>query len=277
MKQFTEEKSVQYLSYISATLVLLLAFGGFLLSYNALRNVALQNGYPPALAAIWPLLVDAALVIFSLAIVRASLLQERVWWPWVLVGVFTAGTIVFNYVHATDNLTVFSAGRMSISLRQLVGIVPPITLVLAFETLMGMLKSSVRRHLLVKSSNELQMDVDKLQEEKDRQQVKLDRIIATRQATIDKLTGRVETIKAEIETKKKALTGAGRQSVVILGDLDPKALGNQPAKRQPLIRQMLEAGMMDEDIRATFNISPKTLGRDKRALATNGQGTNGTA
>lgn len=126
-------------SNITTGLVLLLAVIAFVLSYNALRAVAVDNGIPDKLAYIWPLLVDFALVVFSLAILRASLLNERTFWYWVMVICFAIATVCFNIVHAPSNI-----------LARIVAVVPPVALLLSFETLMSMVRSNVRRSAVAK-------------------------------------------------------------------------------------------------------------------------------
>jgi hypothetical protein len=122
------------ISRFTSFLVGLLALGALSLSYNALQSVAASNGLDGWQSYIWPLLLDFALIVFSIAVVRNSLHGERVRWPWFLVGVYTVATISFNLIHAPDNLTA-----------RVVAVVAPISLFLSFETLMAMLKSDVQR------------------------------------------------------------------------------------------------------------------------------------
>ena len=68
------------ISTITALLVALLALGALVLSYNALRGVAVAYGLAGWQSYIWPLLLDFALVVFSLAVVRNALLRERTLW-----------------------------------------------------------------------------------------------------------------------------------------------------------------------------------------------------
>ncbi len=84
------------ISTITAVLVALVALSALALSYNALQAVAVANGVTGWQSYIWPLLIDASLVVFSLAVVRNSLWSERIVWPWLLVGVYTVATVVFK-------------------------------------------------------------------------------------------------------------------------------------------------------------------------------------
>lgn len=274
----SENTRVEFLSWASAAMVFLLAIGAFALSYNALRDVASNNGLDSWRSYVWPLLVDAALVIFSIAVVRANLLGERSWWPWGLVAVFTVGTIVFNLVHASERLTELNLIVVSIPLRHLVAVVPPVALVLSFETLMSMLRGTLRRRWLVKSGAELEQHLDNLrqqvQTERDKYQAQADGLrqeLQTErdkhQAEQDKLRKELETLQRQVEAKRQELAAAGRRPVIVIGDTDPVAMG--PGERQPYIAEMVGAGVQEADILETFQISAKTLGRDLKSL--NGQ------
>ncbi len=57
--------------------VLLLAAGSFVLSYDALHQLAVTNHVPRPLAWIWPLIVDGFIITASLAVLHAVLLAAR--------------------------------------------------------------------------------------------------------------------------------------------------------------------------------------------------------
>lgn len=136
-----QPKSAAFISRLTAILVFALAAGAFALSYDALRNVAAENGVTGWRSTVWPLLVDAALIIFSLAVVRNTLSGERTRWPWFLVALYTIATVAFNILHVPGN---FFRIPDAIT-RQIVAAVAPVSLFLAFETLMAMLIAGVRR------------------------------------------------------------------------------------------------------------------------------------
>lgn len=108
----------------------------FALSYDALHQIAMLNGKPDWRSWLWPLLIDGALIIFSLYIVysvRRGLGQTRRYWT--LVGVFTVLTIAFNVLSSVQH----------IALRVVVAAIPPVVLFTSFETLMSMIRDSVRQ------------------------------------------------------------------------------------------------------------------------------------
>ncbi len=265
---------IRVTDYLSIFLVFLLAMISFFLSYNALYGVAVSNGLPGKLAYLWPLLVDFSLIVFSIAVLRASLLRERTLWPWLMVGLFSLTTIVFNILHAPANLTA-----------QVVAIVAPVSLFLSFETLMSMLKSGVRKNGVVQSIAQIEAEMKEKAGELDRlkrerlaeietttqeRQTELDALLVTRQNELDKANRELETVKRQIAQAQTELAETLGQvegqkdnhiPVVIIGEgLDlPKM---KPAERQKYLPQLLNGGVNKDIILDIFGISAKTLDRD---------------
>jgi hypothetical protein len=181
---------------LSAALVALLALGAFILSYSALYETAREYGvFPPNLRWIWPLLIDFALVVFSLAVLRANLLSERAAWPWVLVGLCTVATVAFNLIHAPANL-----------IARLVAVVAPAALFLSFETLMSMLKSEIRRRAIVASIADLR-----------RQSAAAAAALADQCAQQESLAAKLASLRAELaelrrEKRQIAYTGVSDET-----------------------------------------------------------------
>ncbi len=122
------------IAYLTSVLVAVVALMAFTLSYHALQEVALANGIPLLLSYLWPLLIDFALVVFSLCVVTAHLHGESTWRQWVLVGLATVLTCIYNYLHAPANIVA-----------QSVAVVPPVMLFFSFELLAMQLKNSIQR------------------------------------------------------------------------------------------------------------------------------------
>ncbi|HEY83702.1 MAG TPA: DUF2637 domain-containing protein [Chloroflexi bacterium] len=183
-----------FISTTTALLVSLLALGALVLSYNALRGVATAYGLSGWQSYVWPLLLDFALVVFSLAVVRNAILREKTLWPWTLVGLYTAATIAFNILHAPNN-----------TVARVVAVVAPLSLFLSFETLMAQLKSEVRRH------NAIQL-VDDLATQAVHRRRDLDTLAAQQQKTraaIADLASKRDALKTElvaIRKEKKNIT-----------------------------------------------------------------------
>ena len=72
---------IRSISWLSSGLVALLALASFSLSFESLRGLAIETRVvSPSLGWIFPLIVDGAIVVFSLSALRASLRKERTHW-----------------------------------------------------------------------------------------------------------------------------------------------------------------------------------------------------
>jgi DNA-binding transcriptional regulator GbsR (MarR family) len=141
-------RTTKLISLITSVLVLALAVAAFVLSYDALQALAVANGVETHLAWIWPFVIDGFLIVASLSVLRNGLLGEKALYPWALVVLFTGASIAFNIAHAPEAL-----------LARVVGAIPPLALALAFELLMGQLKSEVKRGQAVKTLAQLTQSV----------------------------------------------------------------------------------------------------------------------
>jgi Protein of unknown function (DUF2637) len=87
---------------ISAAGVLLLAAAAFTLSYDALHQLALDSWVRPALAWLWPVVIDGTIVVALLTVLAAKRAAARAGYPWALAGLFSAASVAFNIAHAPD-------------------------------------------------------------------------------------------------------------------------------------------------------------------------------
>jgi Protein of unknown function (DUF2637) len=109
----------------SATGVLVLAAAAFTLSYDALHQLALDSRVRPALAWLWPVVIDGTIVVALLTVLAAKRAATRAGYPWALAGLFSAASVAFNIAHAPDR-----------PVAQLVFAMAPIALVLTTHLLM---------------------------------------------------------------------------------------------------------------------------------------------
>lgn len=278
------------ISFVTGLLILLIAIGSFALSYSNLHETAKDYGVDSDLAIVWPLLIDFALIVFSLAVVRASLYGERTWWPWLLVALYTAGTVSFNILHAPDNLTA-----------QVVAVVAPLSLFLSFETLMAMLKNGVKRSNVAQSlakltqqltqktqelaefeatrraeieaegqrarlnlDNELnqlgqqiearRLEVANLESEKEQQVSQLQEQIETMERTI-------QSYQLDIEAKQKELKNLDSSSQVKLY----LPVNLSPEQRQELVNRMSQDGLTQGQMAEILGVSVGTIKNIKKA------------
>lgn len=94
--------SHSWVGRISVAGTALLAIGGFVLSFAALRDLAVRVGMPADLGWIWPLLIDGMIVESTLAVVALAQRGSRrsVWYAWFLLAVGAVVSVGSNGVHA---------------------------------------------------------------------------------------------------------------------------------------------------------------------------------
>jgi hypothetical protein len=110
---------------VSAAGVLVLAAAAFTLSYDALHQLALDSRVRPALAWLWPVMIDGTIVVALLTVLAAKRAATRAGYPWTLAGLFSLASVAFNIAHAPDR-----------PVAQLVFAMAPIALVLTTHLLM---------------------------------------------------------------------------------------------------------------------------------------------
>ena len=105
--------------------VFVLAAAAFTLSYDALHQLALDSRVRPALAWLWPVVIDGTIVVALLTVLAAKRAATSTGYPWALAGLFSAASVAFNIAHAPDR-----------PVAQLVFAMAPVALVLTTHLLM---------------------------------------------------------------------------------------------------------------------------------------------
>lgn len=195
------------IAWITGSLTLLMALFSFVLSFNALTDLAAKHGVsiPP----LFPLVVEAGVVIFSLNALYRSLHGESARWQWALIIGSSLLAGVFNVAHAQADL-----------LSQAMAAMPSLFLLLSFETFLGQIKHAVRLSTIVKSIVQLTQEFDTKRQELDtliaNKQTELDALVSTKLEEVDtlskeldamnvkrdELTGQVEALKADMKMLK---------------------------------------------------------------------------
>lgn len=193
---------ITLISYITAGLVMTLALLAFILSYSSLQHMAQSNGIGEWLSYLWPLLLDFAMIVFSLAILRANLRSERNLYPWLLTIIFASLAMAANILDVTD------LGIPPVFIAASVKALAPASLVLAFELLMAMVKAEVRRAATVQSIDDLKRQATEAETETNRHRHRQ----ADAEADAERLSDKIKSLKAEIKTlqaeKRKEKSGA---------------------------------------------------------------------
>jgi DNA-binding NarL/FixJ family response regulator len=248
----------RFISITTAILVFLVALGSFALSYNALKDMALGNGITGWLSYIWPLLIDASLIVFSLAVVNAHLQGETVWKQWSLVGVYTLATIGFNVAHAPNNLQA-----------QIVAAIAPVSLFFSFELLMSQLRDTVKRQRVIQSITQLSREVSQLNDEMTLKAQKVSKLTEqsdTLQAQINELT-RQQTVSFSANDTKpnEPMSQDDDTRQAHLNDANDTRQAQIQERREQVLT-LLDKEMSYPDIANELGVSLATVKRDIKSL-----------
>jgi hypothetical protein len=189
--------STKTIAWITGTLTLLLALFSFILSFNALSDLAARHNV--SIPYLFPLVVEAGVVIFSLNALYRSIHDEHARWQWVLIigSSLLAGT--FNVLHAELDLV-----------SRIMAAMPSLFLLLSFESFLNQIKHGVKRTSTIQSLEELTEELSTKRQELDtlieQKQAELDNLVQARQTEVDRLTKQAEELQRDVEQSQATLT-----------------------------------------------------------------------
>ena len=251
------------ISLVTATLVVFLTVASFRLSYAALSKLAAVNGIEPGLAWLWPLIVDGALIVFSMAVLRGSLHGEKTVYPWVMVALFSALSIGFNVLHAPETWVA-----------QVIAAVPPVALLLSFEALMNQVRAEIRHATTLQSLDQLSQAAQAKRDELEL----LNRQIISASCRKDKVQDSAPGSQAQGMVLNGAFSSAngpkdssGGRATFIPGDLKALERANQTRQEQITARQTQVLALTDQawtqrDVAEALEVSVSTIKRDLKEL-----------
>jgi predicted transcriptional regulator len=237
------------ISLVSALLVLFLAGSAFFLSFESLRDLAVQIGIAEPISWLYPAIIDGAIVVFSLSVLRANLTRERTVYPWVLVSGFTLLSVVLNIIHAQQEL-----------LAQFLAAIPPVALFLSFELLLTQLKETAVRLEVQNSLDEIVREIRKKESE-------LSEIVRKRSETIQKLEGEIGRLteqKGQLKIKIQARSNGNSGAKASESDTIGLARRQQTSKKQEAMQRLLE--VIRTKPTATLSELAVEIGRSKSTI-----------
>lgn len=183
--------NTKLIAWLTGTLTLLMALCSFILSFNALTDLAAKHGVsiPP----LFPLVVEAGVVIFSLNALYRSIHDESAKWQWGLIIGSSLLAGLFNVIHAKPD-----------PVSRAISAMPSLFLLLSFETFLGQVKHTVKQSQLVKSISELVVELNNHRAE-------LDSLIEAKQTELDTLTQQATNLNTTIERSQATLNQLGQE------------------------------------------------------------------
>ena len=243
------QKINHLISIASALLVLFLAGSAFFLSFESLRDLAVQIGIAQEIAWLYPAIIDGAIIVFSLSVLRSNLMQERTVYPWVLVSTFTLLSVVLNIIHAQKEL-----------LAQFLAAIPPVALFLSFELLLAQLKETAVRLEAQNSLNHLIREIQIKESE-------LDKIVREHSETIEKMEGEIGRLtqkKSKLKTEIQVHSNGRNGPKASESDTIERARQQRTSKKQEAMQRLLEIIRMKP--KATLSELASEIGRSKSTI-----------
>ena len=238
-----------FISLFTALLVLFLAGSAFFLSFESLRDLAVQIGVAEEIAWLYPAIIDGAIIVFSLSVLQANLTRARTVYPWVLVSVFTLLSVVLNIIHARQEL-----------LAQFLAAIPPIALFLSFELLLAQLKETAVRLEAQNSLDEIVREIRKKESELDEIVLERSEMIENLEGEIGRLAEQKGRLKSEIQDHPNT-NGIQKASE---SDTIGWARQQRTSKKQEAMQRLLE--VIRTKPNATLSELAVEIGRSKSTV-----------
>lgn len=239
----------QIVSILTATvaiLVLAIGAGAFVISYDALYAIGQSNGIPTGKAWIWPLLIDAPLIVFTLALLVSQIMQQsaKLWAS--LVILYTLATIGFNLSHAQVT-----------PLGWTVAVVAPVGLLLTTEALRHLAKTIIERQAIVSSMSELSAACEHLVNHH-----------AELEAQADKTNAAIEQKQHQLDVLKADILQAKSDNSTILQNKLQASKQQKIDERRQEVLTLLQEGYNEKDIAEQLERDVRTIRSDITALQT---------
>lgn len=181
------------IAWLTGILTLALAVFSFILSFNALTDLAAQHHI--SIPALFPFLVEFGVVIFSLNALYRSLHGEPARWQWVLIIGSSLLAGAFNVLHAAPDW-----------ISRTMAACPSLFLLLSFETFLSQVKNAVKRSNVVQSLVQLEQDLEQKRSRLDQQSNRMRSKLRSRfEQERSKLTAELEQIPADLNDKRLTL------------------------------------------------------------------------
>lgn len=226
------DRLIHFKTWLVAALVAAIGAIALYISYDALYQTALQNGYTGARAYLWPALIDAPLVVFTSAVLAAQLLRQSVKLWAGLVIVYTAATIGFNLAHAQQDALGWG-----------VAMAAPLGLLLTTEALRHLAKVQIERHAATVSLSDIVQHLRAKRHEAD-----------AIQRQIEQANDKLERLQRDIS---EDISRKNHRNVADLNAVRDAKMTERVNKTY----QMLQEGFDKSDIAAELDVTPRTVQR----------------
>lgn len=125
--------------------VIFLTLTSFVLSYDAIRQLAVASGVNPALSWLYPLSVDAVALVAAVTVLRMTKARDSAVYPWFVTILFAIISITFNILHYDSGAEWYQTIVTPMSYA--VHAIPPIAVMLGFHLLILQKENDIKRQM----------------------------------------------------------------------------------------------------------------------------------
>lgn len=149
------------LHYTTRIIVVLVALGAAILSFDALTALATAAGIRPEFAWIWAVVIDGFIMVATFATFALKDRGRSKYYAWTTLGVFVTLSILGNAWHAAIEKTAF---QLPIQVAVIVTAIPPLALFLAIHLLVIMVSPTHEQKIEHKRELERKERLRKIEE-----------------------------------------------------------------------------------------------------------------
>lgn len=254
----------KWTTIITGLLTFGLAVAAFTLSFNNLTLLATEAGY--AIPWLFPIIIEGAVIVFSVRMLWNSLNGENSTWQWAcIIGASIAATL-FNVYHSNTESVV----------AMIMAGLPSILLLLAFETFISQIKKITSRAGLVQSIADLKeqevqrkTEIESFARQQEQEQAKLESHKQAVQAEIERISQEREQAQADFEKQKRTLEEELKK---VKAEKKKPAGKSVKEKRQKKLAEIYKPEMTYAQLAETLKVHPNTVANDVKEMGLNGRG-----
>ena len=250
------------IAWLTGILTLLLALFSFILSFNALTDLAAEHHV--SIPYLFPLVVEAGVVIFSLNALYRSIHDEGARWQWLLIIGSSLLASTFNILHAESS-----------TVSRIMAAMPSLFLLLSFESFLSLVRHTVTRSQVIRNVARLNADLDVKCHEYDAPIESKQQEIHTLSNEATGLEAKIDQARATLLQIRQEIKTANVQSGSIERAQAVKAKNDAVTieQRRDQLTQIIatEGDIGPSALAQRLNISRGTVYRDLEALFESGQ------
>lgn len=242
---------MKIISIITGLLTLTVALFSFVVSFVSLQTIAKENQFP--IPALFPLTIEAGVIIFSINALYRHLNGEKAFWQWGLVILSSGLALTFNVLHAQDNL-----------ISQIMFGIPSLFFLLSFENFISQVKYVVKKKLEKQETldgfNSLlmlkQKELKEAEEKSKAVQIDLNQSQITleeNQKQLKQFESRTQKYKEEIQALKSEL----------------KEVKKDSSRLQLILDSIKNGNLKVENLSKELEVTPQTIYNDLKKLEQN--------